>query len=157
MTDTSPGQLIETLAATPAILAELVAASPPAAFDRAWPGEWSPRTVLAHLRDDEFMVMRLRTVRMLVEERPVLMPFDERRWAQQRSRSRDELPELLADFTSQRTASIQILHQLEPGHWERMGYQPEYGELSIASWSAHWVTHDQEHIHQIRAGLGLGG
>ncbi len=69
MPDPNTDHLIDTLEATPRILAELVAASGDAAFDQAWPGEWSPRTVLAHLRDDEFLVTRLRLERMLAEER----------------------------------------------------------------------------------------
>ena len=147
--------LIATLEATPRLLAELVATGGDAAFDKAWPGEWSPRTVLAHLRDDEFMVTRLRVVRMLVEQTPMLMPFNETEWERTRYTGRDSLDELLTDFAEQRAASLQILRRLTPEQWQRPGYQPEYGELTIATWTEHWVEHDQTHINQIRAGLGL--
>jgi hypothetical protein len=147
-------ELVAILEATPSILEGIVAAGDDAQFDKAWPGEWTPRTVLAHLRDDEFLVMRLRLERLLAEERPMLMPFDEAAWAANRWTGRDALEELLADFREQRAASVQILRRVEQ-QWERPGYQPEMGEVTIRSWTEHWVEHDQEHINQLRAGLGL--
>lgn len=155
MPEPNTDHLIATLEATPRILAELVANSDDSAFDKAWPGEWSPRTVLAHLRDDEFLVTRMRVERMLAEERPMLMPFDETSWERTRYRDRDALEQLIDDFAEQRAASLAILRRLTPEQWQRPGYQPEYGELTVATWTEHWVEHDQTHINQIRAGLGL--
>ena len=155
MPEPNTDHLIATLEATPRILAELVSTSDDADFDTSSPGEWSPRTVLAHLRDDEFLVMRLRLERMLGEQRPALVPFDETSWELNRWTGRDALDDLIADFTEQRAASLQILRRLDIEQWQRPGYQPEIGELTIANWIQHWVEHDQTHISQIRAGLGL--
>jgi DinB family protein len=155
MPEPNTDHLIDTLDATPRILAELIATGDDAAFDKAWPGEWSPRTVLAHLRDDEFLVMRLRLERMLGEQTPMLIPFNETEWERNRYTDRDSLDELTADFAVQRAASVAILRRLTLDQWQRPGYQPEIGELTIATWTQHWVEHDQTHINQIRAGLGL--
>ena len=155
-TDSNTNDLIAVLEATPSVLEDLVADADETLFDKAWAGEWTPRTVLAHLRDDEYLTMRLRLERMLAEEqRPLLMPFDETAWEANRWTGRDALPELLADFREQRAASIQILRRLEENDWTRVGYQPEMGELTVGSWTEHWVEHDQTHINQLRAGLGL--
>ncbi len=153
--DSSNDQLIEILAATPRILEDVVATTSHALFDKAWPGEWSPRVVLAHLRDDEYLTMRMRLERMLAEERPMLMPFDESAWAASRWTGRDTLPELVEDLCAQRAASLQILRRLGEAEWRRPAYQPEIGELTVRTWTEHWVEHDQTHINQIRAGLGL--
>ena len=154
--ESSNTELIDILEATPSILEEIVAGADEVLFDKAWPGEWSPRVVLAHLRDDEFLTMRMRLERMLAEEqRPMLMPFDETAWAAKRWTGRDTLPELLADFREQRAASIQILRRLKEADWDRSAYQPEIGELTVRTWTEHWVKHDQTHINQLRAGLGL--
>lgn len=154
--DSSNSELIDILAATPSILDGIVADAEEARFDKAWAGEWTPRVVLAHLRDDEYLTMRMRLERMLAEEqRPLLMPFDETAWAANRWTGRDALPELLADFREQRAASIQILRRLQDDDWARVAYQPEIGELTIRTWTEHWVEHDQTHINQLRAGLGL--
>jgi hypothetical protein len=157
MTNASSNEeLVEILAATPSILDGIVASADEALFDKAWPGEWSPRVVLAHLRDDEYLTMRMRLERMLAEEqRPLLMPFDEKAWAANRSTERDALPELLEDFRLQRSASVGVFRALRADDWTRAGYQPEIGELTIRSWAEHWVEHDQTHINQLRAGLGL--
>jgi DinB superfamily len=154
--ESSSTELIDILEATPHILEEIVGAADDALFDKAWPGEWTPRVVLAHLRDDEYLTMRMRLERMLAEEqRPLLMPFDETAWAANRWTGRDALPELLADFRVQRAASIQILRRVRDEDWARVAYQPEIGELTIRTWTEHWVEHDQTHINQLRAGLGL--
>lgn len=154
--ESSNTELIDILEATPHILEEIVAAADEALFDKAWPGEWTPRVVLAHLRDDEYLTMRMRLERMLAEEqRPLLMPFDETAWAANRWTGRDALAELLADFREQRVASVQILRRLDGDDWGRVAYQPEIGELTIRTWTEHWVEHDQTHINQLRAGLGL--
>lgn len=153
--ENSTAELIDILEATPSILEELVAATDETLFDKAWPGEWSPRVVLAHLRDDEYLTMRLRLERMIAEDqRPLLMPFDEAAWAANRWTGRDALSELLADFREQRAASTQILRRLQTEDWARVGYQPEMGELTVRTWTEHWVEHDQTHINQLRAGLG---
>lgn len=154
--ESSNAELIEILAATPHILEEIVGAADESLFDKAWPGEWTPRVVLAHLRDDEYLTMRMRLERMLAEDqRPLLMPFDETAWAANRWTGRDALPELLEDFRVQRAASILILRRVQDDEWARVAYQPEIGELTIRTWTEHWVEHDQTHINQFRAGLGL--
>lgn len=153
--ESSNNELIDILDATPRILEEIASHADEALFDKAWPGEWTPRTVLAHLRDDEFLVMRMRLERLLAEERPMLMPFDEAEWATNRWTGRDAIPELIEDFRAQRAASSQILRRLTEDKWTRPGYQPELGEVTIRSWTEHWVEHDQEHVNQLRAGLGF--
>ena len=76
--------LLEGLAATPDRLEAVTRGAGDDTLDDAPDGEWSARTVLAHLRDDEFMVMRLRLARMIVEEHP-----RSRRSMRGRGRSRD--------------------------------------------------------------------
>lgn len=147
--------LISSLASTPARLAETTASASDEQLDRAAPGEWSTRTVLAHLRDDEFMVMRLRLERMLVEEAPSLAPFDEKGWSDSRFRGRDGLDELLADFRVQRAASLGILQMMTDEQWRRTGFQPEYGEFDIHWWVQHCLEHDNDHVAQIRNTLAI--
>ncbi len=151
MPDTDP--LVDELAATAAQLRELTRTASDAQLDAQWPGEWSVRTVLAHLRDDEFLVTRLRLERMLVEDDPQLAPFDEQAWEASRWQGRDGLDELLDDFQLQRDASIAILRRLEGDEWQRPGLQPEYGILTVRSWLDHWLKHDRMHLAQIARSL----
>ena len=141
--------LLEGLAATPDILEALTLDADEAMLDAAPEGEWSARTVLAHLRDDEFLVMRLRLERMLAEDHPTLTPFDEKAWAASRWQGRDEVEGLLADFRLQRQASLMILRRLGSDDWQRTGLQPEYGVFDVRWWVEHWLEHDELHIAQI--------
>ncbi len=145
------------LAATPDLLAAAVAGADDIALDATTPGEWSVRTVLAHLRDDEFMVSRVRLVRMTTEEEPSLAPFDEQRWESTRHHHREAVDELLADFRLQREASLMILRSLEADDWQRLGYQPEIGRFDVHRWVEHWLDHDEMHVAQIRAALSAKG
>lgn len=145
--------LLEKLAATPDLLEVAVRGADEAALDFAEPGEWSTRIILAHLRDDEFMVMRLRAVRIAVEDHPHLTPFDEKRWVASRWTGRDGVEELLADFRQQRQASIMVLHRLEGEDWQRTGLQPEMGVFDAHWWLDHWVEHDEIHLAQIEKTL----
>ena len=145
--------LLEGLAATPDRLEAATRNADDGALDAAPDGEWSARTVLAHLRDDEFMVMRLRLARMIVDEHPTIAPFDEGAWANSRWRGRDGLQELLSDFRLQREASMMVLRRLEASDWLRTGLQPEYGAFDVHWWVEHWLEHDETHVAQISAAL----
>ena len=146
--------LLEGLAATPDRVEVLVRDSDDMALDADAEGEWSARTVLAHLRDDEFMVMRSRLVRMTVEDHPTLAPFDEKAWAASRWKGRDTVDELLADFRLQREVTMMTLRRLEDDDWRRTGLQPEYGAFDVHWWVEHWLEHDETHIAQIGSALG---
>lgn len=150
-------ELIRTLAATPERLEALLRSAPGPELDRAAPGEWSARTVAAHLRDDEFMVMRLRLERMLVEEQPLLVPFDEGVWAAGRWQGRDSADDLIADLRMQRAASLHILARLSDEQWHRTGTQPEIGSFDIHWWVEHWAEHDLVHLDQVATCLGITG
>jgi hypothetical protein len=158
MTDVTRGShdlstLVETLASTPDLLEAAVRGTEQAALDSAPEGEWSVRTILAHLRDDEFMVMRVRLARMTVEEHPTLTPFDEKAWAASRWTGRDGAEELLADFRLQREASMMVVRRLEDDDWKRTGLQPEIGVFDAHWWLEHWVHHDEIHLAQIKKTL----
>lgn len=142
------------LAATPHTLAQLVAEAGAERLDAAAPGEWSARVVLAHLRDDEALVMRLRLERILAEDEPLLAVFDEKAWAAGRHTARDRKEQLLGDFALQRQASLNVLRGMPPGAWERTTRHPEYGRFTLRWWVEHWLDHDATHVAQVEASLG---
>ena len=117
------------------------------------PDAWSIREILAHLVDDEAFVMRLRLERIVKEERPDLVPHDEKQWYASRNTTRDARDELLADFETQRAASLGIARLLRLADWQRAGFQPEYGEFTAETWLTHWAEHDTVHLNQIEQTL----
>ena len=151
---TNRAESIETLRQTHPTLVRLTAGISADTLDfRSAPEEWTIREILAHLVDDEMYVMRTRLERMLKEERPHLAPHDERKWYASRNTSRDELDQLLADFATQRTASLGILDMLRETDWAREGHQPEYGTFTAEEWVEHWAAHDTVHLRQIEEAL----
>ena len=144
-----PADLIEELRITPMRLMAVTRRASNFELDR--PSEFSPtaRTILAFLRDAEFMVMRLRVERILVEDCPTLAPFDEQAWAKTRWKGRDGLSQLLEDFRTQREASIAILERLTESDWMRETTQVEIGVFDLLWWVEHWASRDREHIVQL--------
>jgi hypothetical protein len=153
-THTTRAQLISTLEQTPSVLERLTAHLTDAELD-FHPGaeEWSTREILAHLVDDEAFIMRTRLERIVKEEHPSLASHDEKHWYQHRNTSRDQVSELLHDFTVQRAASVNILGMLREDDWRRTAYHPEYEGLTAESWLDHWAEHDLIHIRQIEENL----
>jgi DinB family protein len=147
-------ELIAQLGQTAGALRELAAAAGEDALGfRPAPDDWSIREILAHLVDDEAFIMRNRLERIVKEERPHLAPHDEQRWYAHRSTARDGLTELLGDFSTQRTASLSVMALLRPDDWQRVGFQPEYGEFTAEAWLGRWLDHDKVHLAQIATNL----
>jgi hypothetical protein len=147
-------ELIDRLAATPKTLAHLVAEATDEALDRALPGQWSARTVLAHFRDDEYLCMRVALERMLAEDLPTLNFVEGEDWEPGRNRSRDRKDWLLGDFALQRQASLGILRGLRPEDWSRKGRRADGREFTVAQFVTAWVTHDADHVAQLESSLG---
>jgi hypothetical protein len=148
-------ELVDRLAATPRILAHLVVEADRGRLDASPPGGgWSPRTVLAHLRDDEMLCMRPALARMLVEDEPALTFLDGNEWEPGRNRERDRKETLLADFALQRQATINMLACLRPEDWSRRGREADGQPFTVAALVSRWVRHDAEHVAQLEAALG---
>jgi hypothetical protein len=146
--------LIDRLAATPKTLAQLVVEADEATLDAAGPGgAWSARTLLAHLRDDEYLCMRVALERLLAEDEPELRFIEGGDWEPGRNRSRDRKDWLLADFALQRQASVAILRGLRADDWTRRG-RSGGRVVTIAALVQGWAAHDAEHVAQLEAALG---
>ena len=142
------------LEATMPALRRLTGALGDAALDfHPAPDAWSVREVLAHLVDDEAFIMRQRLARIVKEDRPHLAPHDEKQWYASRTTARDARDELLADFETQRAASLSLARLLRPGDWRRVGFQPEYGEFTAEAWLTRWAEHNAVHLNQIEQTL----
>lgn len=147
-------ELLRRLDTTPRTMAHLTAELRDQELDAAEAGEWSARQILAHLRDDESMVMRMRLVRMLVEDDPLLPDFDEQAWATNRNTSHDKKESLLADFMLQRQASLNLLQRLTPEQWERPGRHEVRGSMTVRDLVERWADHDDEHVRQFERATG---
>jgi len=148
---------VKALAETPKRVAELARQAPPEAWaHRPRPGVWAPVEVLAHLADTElFHGTRLRL--MITNERPFLQPFEGARLAE-RAGYLEWPPQLaLERFTTRRAETLELLSGCTANELDRVGMHEKRGEMSVADLVALMLSHDTDHVGQMRERLGLAG
>jgi len=119
-------------------------------LDRAGPdGGWSARQVAHHLADSEATAyVRLR--RLIAEDEPMIVGYDEPEYARRLHYDRP-IDSSLAVLRAVRTASLELLESLTPAEWERGGTHSESGPYSVDDWLRIYASHSHDHAEQIRA------
>lgn len=140
-------EAVDLMAATPAALRALVAATSPETLRRRPAAEaWSVQEVLNHLLHVETAVIGERVRRMIEEDEPVLPP------ASPPSPASD--PETTLDrFQRARTANLAFLRELTPAQRDRTGRHPRHGQLTVRQHVVEWAYHDLDHLRQILAAI----
>lgn len=124
----------------------------PDELDRSVGDEWTPRQIAHHLADSEMMsAIRLR--RLVAEDRPTLMGYDEKEFARRLTSDRPIEPSLEAMRWARET-SAQILDRLTEDDWHRAGTHEESGPYSVENWLRIYADHGHEHADQIRRARG---
>jgi hypothetical protein len=121
-------------------------------LDRAAPdGGWTPRMVVHHLADSESNAyIRLR--RLVAEDDPVIIGYDEELWASRLHYDRPIAPSL-AVLAAVRAASLQLMESLGDAEWDRAGAHSESGRYGVEDWLRIYANHPREHAEQIRRAL----
>lgn len=119
-------------------------------LDRRPPsGEWTAREVAHHLADSEANAfVRLR--RLIAEERPAIVGYDEPEYARRLHYDRP-IGSSIAVLHAVRTASLELLESLTADEWERRGTHSESGDYSVDDWLRIYTAHAHDHAAQIRA------
>jgi hypothetical protein len=122
---------------------------------RAPDGGWSARMVVHHLADSESNAyIRLR--RLVAEESPAIIGYDEELWASRLHYDRP-IEASLAVLGAVRAASLQLLETLGPDEWERAGTHSESGRYAIDDWLRIYADHSHDHAAQIRGAIAGTG
>jgi hypothetical protein len=116
--------------------------------DRSGPDEWTPREVVHHLADAE-MIAAVRLRRLLAEEGPEILGYDEQEYTRRLHYDRPIEPSLAA-FKAARDTSAEILERLSEEEWERAGVHSERGRYSVEMWLEIMSSHGHDHAEQIR-------
>ena len=118
-------------------------------LDRRPPsGEWTAREVAHHLADSEAQAyVRLR--RLIAEERPTIVGYDEPEYARRLHYDRP-IASSLAVLRAVRDASLELLEALTPDEWQREGTHSESGAYSVDKWLRIYARHSHDHAAQIR-------
>jgi hypothetical protein len=116
---------------------------------RTAPGKWSIQQIIQHLADNE-LVACCRTRWIAFEENPVLIPFDQNKWAQGREREREPIAETLERLRWLRRSHLRFFRNLSRKDLRRTAFHTARGLLTLKLHLETIVGHDLNHLAQIR-------
>ena len=135
-------------AAATAIEAELGTMSDELASWHPADGEWCVKEVLAHLNLSEADGFAGRIAHILSADEPHLKATGRPDPACGRS-----LEQMLAEFRTQRSRSVELVAGLKPSDLDRAGIHERVGRLTVNDLLHEWVHHDRAHLRQILANV----
>ena len=123
------------------------------ALDRPVPdGGWTAREIAHHLAESETNgFARLR--RLIAEDGPLIVPYDQDEYARHNHYDRP-IGASLAVLDAVRASSMELLEALTPAEWERSGQHTDSGRYSVDDWLGVYARHPHEHAGQIRRARG---
>ena len=127
---------------------DALSAITPDELDRRPPDGWTAREIAHHLADSEATAyVRLR--RLIAEDNPTIIGYDEEEFARRLHYDRPIEPSL-AVLASVRAASLQLLESLTDAEWQRTGTHSDSGLYSVDDWLRIYAGHSHDHADQIR-------
>jgi hypothetical protein len=119
---------------------------------RGAPGGWTPREIVHHLADSE-MTSAIRLRRLVAEESPSILGYDEELFARRLYYDRP-IEASLAAFRAARDSTADILERLTDADWARAGTHNEIGAYSVETWLEIYAAHGHDHAEQILRAAG---
>ena len=120
------------------------------------PGAWSVAELTAHLLDAD-LVLADRMKRVIAEEDPVLVAFDENAWIERLSAEAMRVEEAVNLFAANRHWMAQILRRCSEDDFARAGRHSEAGRQTLAEILSRVTNHLDHHLRFLyakRANLG---
>jgi hypothetical protein len=124
---------------------------------RPVPGKWSTMEVVCHLVDSE-QAWCHRMKRVIAEPKPLLIGYDERRFAESLAYHERDLEEELTLLEGMRQQMARILRTLPDLAWSSTGVHSERGLMTLVDLlrdEAEHVPHHLGFIAEKRSALGL--
>lgn len=111
-------------------------------------GGWTPRQIVHHLADSE-TTSYIRVRRLLAEEQPVILSYDEELFARRLHYNRP-IDASLEVLRAVRRATLSLLERLNEAEWARRGSHSEQGPYGVEDWLEIYAAHAHDHAEQIR-------
>ena len=108
--------------------------------------EWSAWECMLHIVSAERNVFLLRIKRMIEEDNPNLVLFDEAEYMKQQGNSKASIEQLLADFVEARAQEVALL---ENADWSRTGQHPTRDAITVQWIAEYAMGHTMEHLSQM--------
>lgn len=121
---------------------------------RPGPAKWTAREIVHHLADSE-MTAAVRLRRLLAEESPVIVGYDQEEFARRLFYDRPIAASLEA-FRIARLVTAELLTRMSEADWQRAGTHSESGPYSVERWLEIYAAHAHGHADQIRRARASG-
>lgn len=145
--------LIDEIRAVPGHIEQIIAGlSAEQLTTASLPGEWTVAQIVHHIADSH-LNSYVRCKLMATEENPTLRPYDEKAWALLPDGSSPDLSYSLALLRSLHTRWVIFWENLGELDWQRTGFHPESGTLTLERQLEIYVQHGRDHLDQIRRTL----
>ena len=119
-------------------------------------GRWSIQQVVIHCVDSD-LVSTDRLKRMIAEDNPTLIGYDENKFAQNLFYDAQPADEAIALLDASRKLFATVLHKLPDSAWTRKATHNERGAITVGNYLKSTVDHLEHHlkfIHDKRAFWG---
>ncbi|MGB7219953.1 MAG: DinB family protein [Vicinamibacterales bacterium] len=131
------------------VVAEAVAGATDVALDaHPAPDKWSAREIVHHLADSE-MTAAIRLRRLLAEDRPQIVGYDQDEYARRLHYDRPIQASLDA-LNAARRSTADILDRMTEAEWQREGTHSEIGRYTVEHWLETYAAHAHAHASQIK-------
>ena len=125
--------------------------------DAEWKlGAWSIQQIVIHCLDSE-LVSADRLKRMIAEDNPQLIGYDENRYVSTLFYDEQSAEQAVALIDANRKLLATVLRKLPESAWSRKGTHNERGVITVAGYLKSTVDHLEHHIsfiHKKRARMG---
>jgi hypothetical protein len=115
------------------------------------PGKWSARDIVCHLADSE-IVFAFRLRQAVAEDRHVIQPFDQEKWA--RGYEAQQPDAALATFEAIRNWNLAFVQTLTQAQLAKPVTHPERGDMTVETIVETMAGHDLNHLKQLEAIAG---
>lgn len=133
----------------PERLKAALAKVPPEAMKwRPAEGKWSVHEIVCHLADSESNAA-LRIRYLTGEEQPLIVGYDQERWARVFDYHSAPLEPALAVVDAVRANTAALLKRLPEEAWSAAGEHTESGRYTAEDWLRIYAEHMEKHSHQI--------
>jgi hypothetical protein len=116
---------------------------------RPSPDKWSVQEIITHLAETE-MIMCCRARWIAFEEQPTLVPFDQEKWSSAWQREKESVEEIMERFRLLRKSQMRLFRSVSDEEWNRTGFHPERGVISLKMQLETLAGHDLNHLEQIQ-------
>jgi hypothetical protein len=111
--------------------------------------KWCLLEIVCHLYDEEREDFRARVKHVLETPEKSFPPFDPIGMVKTRNYIEQNYHEMVANFLSERSLSVDWLRSLTSPAWENATIHPRLGPMSAGLLLNNWLAHDYLHFRQI--------